>query len=158
MSKLGKRERLERRKRKEALATLSLVRKEQVRLFAKRLEALPKRERLLLQGYSVRGGSVSYPLDVNNVKAHSHYKGCWTGKGYADAKGRDLNSLISTSFSKPLGSPKKRDVQDRFATGFMALGHEGLTTHERGVDLEMVKGPRAELPKAKKWVKITHQE
>ena len=149
MARLGRRERLEKRKRLEALAALALSRKEAARKECQALKALPKRERNLLQG---RG-----KVDVNDFRSYADYIGNFqhtntlrlgsnlektslpykSGDGVNTKWSKALPSGSGLDFSgnRPKGKPRKKSAQGpRFAPAFMAPGYEYLASNEPGRD------------------------
>lgn len=128
MARLGRRERLEKRKRLEALAALALSRKEAARRECEGLKALPKRERLLLQG-------IRPELGINrvNLLLMTHTKGCSAARGMA---GQGSKGLVEKAKRKKLAFQGPR-----FAPAFMAPGHEELASNEPGKDVVEVLVP-----------------
>jgi len=128
MARLGRRERLEKRKRLEALAALKLARQAEARRECEGLKALPKRERLLLQG--IRPG---LSIDRVTLLGMTHTKGCSAARGMA---GQGSKGLTEKAKRKKLAFQGPR-----FAPAFMAPGHEPLASNEPGKDTVEVLVP-----------------
>lgn len=116
MARLGRRERLEKRKRLEALAQLSLLRKEQARQESEMLRSLPKRERQMLTG------NMPDYLGISKVGllGRTHYAGCSAARGMS---GQGSKALVAKAKAQ-----KAKGQGPRFAPAFMAPGFEALKT------------------------------
>lgn len=115
MSRLGKRERHEKRKRLEAERRLAIIRKGELQEVRRLERLLPRRELKLL---SAAGHG---ELSVNNLHGMTHYAGAYVGR------------------SPGTGKQQRRAIPDRFKTDFMADGHEKLKTETLSSGPSMVK-------------------
>lgn len=100
MARLGKRERLAKRERLETVRRLNLVRKDLERAERLEFERLPVRERNWLKGRGV-------DLRVDSIAAKQHTKLLYIGR------------------SPGTGKLERKLMPARFASAFMAAGHEG---------------------------------
>lgn len=119
MAKLGRRERLEKRKRVEAMRQLAVVRKAAAEDDRALRRLLPKREYNLLK--SGRSNAVSMGLSRDNLLGHTHYAGAYVGR------------------SPGAMPPVRKPMPPRFAKKFMAAGHEGVAEDDTGSEHAMVK-------------------
>lgn len=116
MAKLGRRERLEKRERKEALHQLAEARKSQGLLEASRLKALPSRER----NWLLNTRPVHLGLSKDALMASTHKSRLYIGRsmGSGTAKAGSKNKVNGITVRNP----------HRFLPAFMAKGHENLDT------------------------------
>lgn len=125
MSNLGRRERLAKRKVKEAERQLALARKDAIVKLSKGLLSLPKRERLMLLGVQHEGAA----LTASNLKGHTHYAGAYVGRS------------PGVGNKDKLTKERRKHQGDRFLPAFMALGHEKLKTEGTKEEFSEVKLP-----------------